>query len=170
MNETLVTVVGNVATQPEIRNTPAGVNVARFRLATTARRWDQKNGGWSDGPTSFFTVWAWRGLGQNVMASVGIGEPLVIQGRLRVREEERNGQRYISADIDAVAVGHDLTRGTSAFRRVSVARPELVAPVSVVAAAAPEAVPEAVSERVPERAPEHAPGHASELAAMAVSG
>jgi single-strand DNA-binding protein len=104
------------------------------------------------------------------MASVGIGEPLVIQGRLRVREEERNGQRYISADIDAVAVGHDLTRGTSAFRRVSVARPELVAPVSVVAAAAPEAVPEAVSERMPERVPEHAPGHASELAAMAVSG
>jgi single-strand DNA-binding protein len=148
----MVTVVGNVATQPEIRRTPTGVNVARFRLATTARRWDQKSGAWSDGHTSFFTVWAWRGLGQNVMASVGIGEPLVIQGRLRIREEERNGQRYTSAEIEALAVGHDLTRGTSAFRRVSAARPELVAPVVAVAAAVPGAGPEPVPERVPEPA------------------
>jgi len=146
----LVTVVGNVATQPEIRKTPAGANVARFRLATTSRRWDQSSGGWSDGPTSFFTVWAWRGLGQNVMASVGIGEPLVIQGRLRVREDERNGQRYTAAEIDAVAVGHDLARGTSAFRRVSVARPELVAPAAQAAAASPESTPGPLVERAPE--------------------
>jgi single-strand DNA-binding protein len=161
MNETLVTVVGNVATQPEIRNTPTGLNVARFRLATTARRWDQKSGCWSDGHTSFFTVWAWRALGQNVMASVGIGEPLVIQGRLRVREEERNGQRYTSAEIEAVAVGHDLTRGTSAFRRVSAARPELVAP----AAAAAVTVPESALEPLPEPALDRM----AEPAAMAVA-
>jgi single-strand DNA-binding protein len=126
MNETLVTIVGNVATQPEFRRTPAEVPVARFRLATTARRWDRASGAWSDGHTSFYTVWAWRGLAENVMASVGVGEPLVVQGRLRVREEEREGKKWTTAEIDAVAVGHDLSRGTSAFRRVSQGRPELV--------------------------------------------
>lgn len=71
-------------------------------------------------------MWAWRGLAENVMASVGVGEPLVVQGRLRVREEEREGKKWTTAEIDAVAVGHDLSRGTSAFRRVSQGRPELV--------------------------------------------
>ncbi|MFJ4845256.1 MULTISPECIES: single-stranded DNA-binding protein [unclassified Streptomyces] len=132
MSETLVTVVGNVATRPEFKKTPTGVPVARFRLAATARRWDRERGGWSDGHTSFYTVWAWRALGEHVVASVGVGEPLMVQGRLRVREEERDGQRWISADIDAVAAGHDLTRGTSAFRRVALPRPELTVPQSVV--------------------------------------
>lgn len=134
MNETVVTVVGNVATRPEFRKTPTGVAVARFRLATTARRWDRERGGWADGHTSFYTVWAWRQLGENVVASVGVGEPVVVQGRLRVREEERDGQRWISADVDAIACGHDLTRGTSAFRRVSATPPELMVPNSVPAA------------------------------------
>lgn len=137
MNETLVTVVGNVATRPEFRRTPTGVPVARFRLATTARRWDRERGGWSDGPTSFYTVWAWRQLGENVVASVAVGEPVLVQGRLRVREEERDGQRWISADVDAITCGHDLTRGTSAFRRVSAARPDLMAPNAVAGVGEP---------------------------------
>jgi single-strand DNA-binding protein len=140
MNETLVTIVGNVATQPEFRKTGSEVPVARFRLATTARRWDRESGAWSDGHTSFYTVWAWRALGENVMASVGIGEPLVVQGRLRVREEDREGKRWTSAEIDAVAVGHDLSRGTSAFRRITQGRPELLIPDSPASMPAPMAV------------------------------
>ena len=117
MGETLVTVVGNAATRPELKVTATGAPVTRFRLATTERRYDRAGERWTDGHTSFYTVWARRSLAENVAASVGIGEPLVVQGRLRVREREDRGQSYVSADIDAVTVGHDLTRGTSAFRR-----------------------------------------------------
>ncbi|WP_326811694.1 single-stranded DNA-binding protein [Streptomyces scopuliridis] len=124
MNDTVVTVVGNVATGVEFRESASG-GVARFRFAVTGRRWDRQKNGWADGPTSFYTVWAWRTLGANLAASVSVGEPLVVHGRLRVREDEREGQRRTSVEIDAVAVGHDLTRGTAAFRRVTRATPSL---------------------------------------------
>ncbi|MFJ4406327.1 single-stranded DNA-binding protein [Streptomyces sp. NPDC088910] len=119
MNETLVTVVGNVATEPETRQTATGVAVTRFRLATTSRRWDAERGAWTDGATSFYTVCAWRTLAWHVKESVGVGEPLLVQGRLRIREEEREGRRYLTAEIEAVAVGHDLARGVSRFSRVA---------------------------------------------------
>ncbi|GLX37204.1 hypothetical protein Sros01_32770 [Streptomyces roseochromogenus] len=59
-------------------------------------------------------------LALNLASSVSVGEPLVVHGRLRVREDppDGDGVRWFSADIDAVAVGHDLNRGTAAFRRV----------------------------------------------------
>ncbi|NJQ03398.1 single-stranded DNA-binding protein [Streptomyces sp. PLAI1-29] len=127
MNETLLTVTGNAATRVDCWETEAGLTVARFRLATTARHWDRQRGAWADGPTSFFTVWARRTLAANVAASVTVGEPLVVRGRLRVRESEHEGRPRTSADIDALTVGHDLARGTSAFRRVVRAAPELTA-------------------------------------------
>lgn len=117
MNETMVTVVGNVATTPVFREVPSGA-LTRFRLAVTARRWDREKQLWLDGHTNFFTVLAWRGLAHNLSSSLSVGDPVVVHGRLRVREEERGGQHWTSVDIDAVAVGHDMTRGTSAFRRV----------------------------------------------------
>ncbi|MFG2328703.1 single-stranded DNA-binding protein [Streptomyces sp. NPDC048604] len=116
MNETTVTLVGNVATGVEYRETPTG-GVARFRFAVTARRWVREQSAWADGSTSFYTVSAWRSLGANLAASVTVGDPLVVHGRLRVREEERDGRRKTFVDVDAVAAGHDLTRGTAAFRR-----------------------------------------------------
>lgn len=123
MNDTMVTLVGNAATAVEHRQTTAGVTVARFRLAATSRRWDKAQERWTDGGTSFYTVRSWRALADNVAASVAVGEPLVVQGRLRLREgeqpPERGGQRWFSAEVDAVAIGHDLARGTSAFRRVA---------------------------------------------------
>ncbi|MFE5909836.1 single-stranded DNA-binding protein [Streptomyces wedmorensis] len=124
MNDTTVTLVGNVATAVEYRDTAAG-GVARFRFAVTARRWDRERGTWSDGPTSFYTVSAWRSLGANLAASVSVGEPLVVHGRLKVREDERDGQRKTFVDVAAVAVGHDLSRGTAAFRRAARPEPEL---------------------------------------------
>ncbi|MER5882576.1 single-stranded DNA-binding protein [Streptomyces sp. NPDC001941] len=124
-NDTLVTVVGNVATAVEYKETASG-GAARFRFAVTPRKWDREQGAWVDGHTSFYTVWAWRALGANLAASVSVGEPLVVHGRLRVREDEREGVRKIFVDIDAVAVGHDLSRGTAAFRRVSKGDPGLV--------------------------------------------
>ncbi|MET8331738.1 single-stranded DNA-binding protein [Streptomyces sp. NPDC005181] len=126
MNDTVVTLVGNAATGVEFRETATG-GMARFRFAVTARRWDREKQFWTDGHTSFYTVWAWRTLASNLAGSVAVGEPLVVHGRLKVREEERDGQRRTFVDIEALAVGHDLTRGTAAFRRVMRGDPTLTA-------------------------------------------
>ena len=118
MNETTVCVVGNVATQPVFRESATGPS-ARFRLAVTARYWDREKSAWADGHTNFFTVWANRQLATNTAASLSVGEPVIVQGRLKVRTDVREGQNWTSADIDALAIGHDLARGTSAFRRAN---------------------------------------------------
>ncbi|SDM36521.1 single-stranded DNA-binding protein [Streptomyces wuyuanensis] len=145
MSDVMVTLVGNVATAVEYRESASGGR-ARFRFAVPSRRWDRQRDGWTDGPTSFFTVWAWRALGANLAASVAVGEPLVVHGRLRVREEEWEGKLRTSVDVDAVAAGHDLTRGTSAFRRVTrtEAQPAGHPAVATTAMAPPPFVPPAV--------------------------
>ncbi|MEU5308451.1 single-stranded DNA-binding protein [Streptomyces sp. NPDC021562] len=125
MNETMVCAVGNVATRPVYRELAAGPS-ARFRLAVTARYWDREKSTWTDGHTNFFTVWANRQLATNAATSLSVGDPVVVQGRLKVRTETREGQQWTSADIDAVAIGHDLARGTTAFRRP--AKPDTAAP------------------------------------------
>lgn len=140
MNETLVTVVGNVATEPEMHTTTAGVGVVRFRLATSARRWDAESGAWTDGAASFYTVRAWRTLAGHVKESVGLGEPLVVHGRLKIREDEHDGRRHTAAEIEAVAVGHDLARGVARFSRTSAppaTLPEPAAPPPAAAVAVP---------------------------------
>ncbi|MGW1072751.1 single-stranded DNA-binding protein [Streptomyces sp. NPDC002537] len=136
MNETLVTVVGNVATRPDYREAANGSAVSRFRLAVTVRRWDRGKEEWTDACTSFYTVRAWRTLAANVVASVTVGEPVIVQGKLRIQDQERDGKRWLSADIDAVSIGHDLARGTSAFRRVSPAKPLPIEPVRMAGAGA----------------------------------
>ncbi|MFD7456269.1 MULTISPECIES: single-stranded DNA-binding protein [unclassified Streptomyces] len=116
MNETIICAVGNVATPPAYRELPTGPSV-RFRLAVTARYLDREKNTWTDGHTNFFTVWANRQLAVNAGASLNLGDPVVVQGRLKVRTDVREGQSRTSADIDAMAIGHDLSRGTAAFRR-----------------------------------------------------
>ncbi|MFF7040421.1 single-stranded DNA-binding protein [Streptomyces massasporeus] len=118
MNETMVCAVGRVATQPVYREVASGPS-ARFRMAVTARYWDREKNTWTDGHTNFFTVWANRQLATNTAASLTVGEPVIVQGRLKVRTDVREGQSRTSADIDAVAIGHDMAWGTSAFRRAS---------------------------------------------------
>ncbi|OKJ76245.1 single-stranded DNA-binding protein [Streptomyces sp. CB02460] len=149
MNETLVTLVGNAATAVEFRETASG-GMARFRFAVTPRRWDREKEVWTDGHTSFYTVWAWRALAANLTGSVAVGEPLVVHGRLKVREEELEGQRRTFVDIEAVAVGHDLTRGTAAFRRVVRGEPGLTSRYGPAPVAAGAVDPWAVRE-APER-------------------
>ncbi|MGC9538126.1 single-stranded DNA-binding protein [Streptomyces sp. UG1] len=118
MNETIICAVGNVATQPVYRELATGPS-ARFRLAVTSRYLDRGKNEWTDGHTNFFTVWANRQLATNAAASLNVGDPVVVQGRLKVRSDVREGQSWTSADIDALAIGHDLARGTSAFRRAA---------------------------------------------------
>lgn len=125
MHEAYITVVGKAATPVDFRTSAGGVPFARFRLASTVRRFDRHKGGWTDGATSFYTVWVWRTLARNVASSVAVGEPLVVQGQLRIQEREKDGRRFVSADLVATAVGHDLARGTSAFVRDGPAAPRM---------------------------------------------
>ncbi|MFB7614859.1 single-stranded DNA-binding protein [Kitasatospora sp. NPDC056181] len=115
MNGTQVTVIGNVATEVSYARTPAGVPVANFRLASTERRYDRQKEGWVDGETQWVTVTAWRALAGHLIDSLTKGDPVVVSGRLRVREWTDGEARRSRVEIEARSIGHDLSRGTTAF-------------------------------------------------------
>ncbi|MEY9845304.1 single-strand DNA-binding protein [Streptacidiphilus sp. BW17] len=129
MNGAMVTLVGVAVSQVRYSTTAGGVPVAHFRLAATERRFDRPRQVWVEGDTSFFTVWAWRSLAENALTSIGCGDPVLITGRMRIREWDRTDGRPkgVSAEIEAMALGHDLARGTTIFHRTVRGRPELVA-------------------------------------------
>jgi single-strand DNA-binding protein len=123
MFDTYVTVVGNVLTAPEWRRTTnTNTLVTTFRVASTARRLDRENNRWVDGNSLRVRVTCWRRLAENVASSVTTGDPVVVVGRMYTRDwvdgENRNRTTY---EIEAVAVGHDLSRGRSTFVRTRAA-------------------------------------------------
>ena len=123
MNETNVTIVGNVVNDPVLRTTDKGAEVAHFRVASTARRYDRETDKWLDYATVFLSVNCWRALGVNVVASLRKGDPVVLVGRLSTRGYERDGQPRSSYELAAVAVGPDLARGTASFQRITRSAP-----------------------------------------------
>lgn len=115
----LVTVRGVVGTEPQLSITPKGVSILKFRIATHERKRDSETGQWSDGPTNWYSVSAFRALAENTMESLAQGDHVMIFGKLQIREFDRaDGTRGTSADIEAYSVGHDLRFGTSNFSRV----------------------------------------------------
>jgi single-strand DNA-binding protein len=121
MNETYVTLVGNVASDVKHRTSERGIHIASFRLASSARRFDRGQQCWVDGDTMFMTVTCWRQLAENVASSVAKGHPVVVSGRLQTNIWEAETGKRVSVEVTAHAVGHDLSRGTAAFRRSSTA-------------------------------------------------
>lgn len=118
MNETTVTMTGNVVGDPVVRTTKRGGTFVTFRLASTTRRFNAAEGRYVDSGTSFVDVSAFRQLGQNISLSVSKGQPVVVTGRLRVNEWHKDERRGVSVSIDASAVGHDLSRGCTRFLKV----------------------------------------------------
>jgi len=123
MFDTTVCLVGNVMTAPEWRRTSAtNTYVATFRFASTSRRFDKATNRWVDGDSLRVKVACWRTIGENVVASVQVGDPLVIFGRPYSRDWiDSEEHRRTSYELDAMAVGHDLGRGVSKFARRRVA-------------------------------------------------
>jgi single-strand DNA-binding protein len=119
MNETWVTVTGHVISDVQRRTAGGGAPLVRFRLAVPERRYDAERAGRHERHTSFYTVWARQELAVNLHESVARGDPLMVRGRLWLRPAEGAGARWQSADLEAVAAGHDLSHGTAAFHRVS---------------------------------------------------
>ncbi len=129
MNDTYITIVGNVVDDPRPRTTGAGVPVASFRIASTSRRFNRETGAWEDNERLFATVTCWRAMAQNVAVSLRKGQPVVATGRFYSREYTKDEVTRMSYELDAVAVGHDLARGTSEFTKVT--RPYAVTSVEV---------------------------------------
>ncbi|MGW4945418.1 single-stranded DNA-binding protein [Actinoplanes sp. NPDC004185] len=119
MFDTNIVVVGNVLTAPEWRRT-ASTNtlVANFRVASTARRMDRETGRWVDGNQFRVRVNCWRRLAEGVAASVTVGDPVVVAGRLYTRDwTDSEGNLRTTYEMEAVSVGHDLARGRGRFFR-----------------------------------------------------
>jgi single-strand DNA-binding protein len=123
MNETYVTVSGNVVGDPVVRATRANVPFVTFRVASNVRRVDFKTGEYIDAGTNFVNVTAFRSLGVNLSNSLKKGEPVIVYGRMRVNQWVNGERSGTTVEIDAYNVGHDLSRGQSTF--VKVFRPQL---------------------------------------------
>ena len=113
MHQMNVSVIGVAVTEVRKVVTESGYPMARFRLVCRPRKFDSTTGTMTEFDPSFVTVQCWRQLAENVSASVRKGDPVVVTGRLRVREWEQEGRSRISVEIDAQSVGHDLNRGAT---------------------------------------------------------
>jgi single-strand DNA-binding protein len=118
-----VTLTGVVATKPENVKTSTGLIVTNFRLASSQRRFDRAAGVWIDGDTNWYTVNAYRWLANNVANSLDKGQHIVVTGRLRVRNWTSGDRKGTSIEVDADALGHDLSFGVSQFLRLKPAAP-----------------------------------------------
>ena len=117
MNESMITLQGWMGGDVVVREV-GEATVARLRVACTPRRYQKKTDEWVDAGTQWYTVTAWRALGEHCAASLRRGDPVVVYGRLNAQVWTNSaGIEVTSFEVDAVFVGHDLNRGTSSFTR-----------------------------------------------------
>ncbi|MFD3917890.1 single-stranded DNA-binding protein [Streptomyces sp. NPDC058595] len=112
--ETVITVVGNLVDDPELRFTPSGAAVAKFRVASTPRIFDKQTNEWKDGDGLFLTCSVWRQAAENVAESLQRGMRVVVQGRLKQRSyEDREGVKRTVYELDVEEVGPSLKTATA---------------------------------------------------------
>lgn len=112
--ETVITVVGNLVDDPELRFTPSGAAVAKFRVASTPRTFDRQTNEWKDGESLFLTCSVWRQAAENVAESLTRGMRVVVQGRLKQRSyEDREGVKRTVYELDVEEVGPSLKNATA---------------------------------------------------------
>lgn len=142
-----ITLTGLVATLPRHLVTSEGLPITSFRLASTQRRFDRGTQKWIDGETNWYTVTAFRQLALNSNASVEKGQRVIVTGRLKIRDWENGERTGTTIEIEADAIGHDLSWGTAAFTRsVSTAT---ISPTEPEEPAAAEEFPTEASLEVP---------------------
>ncbi|WP_055527156.1 single-stranded DNA-binding protein [Streptomyces graminilatus] len=112
--ETVITVVGNLVDDPELRFTPSGVAVAKFRIASTPRVFGKQTNEWKDGDALFLTCSVWRKAAENVAESLTRGTRVIVQGRLKQRSyETTQGEKRTVYELDVDEVGPTLARATA---------------------------------------------------------
>ena len=118
--ETVITVVGNLVDDPELRFTPSGAAVANFRIASTPRTFDRQSNEWKDGDALFLSCSIWRQAAENVAESLQKGMRVVVQGRLKSRQyETREGEKRTVMEIDVDEVGPSLKYATAKVTRTT---------------------------------------------------
>ena len=116
--ETVITVVGNLTADPELRFTPNGAAVANFTVASTPRTFDRQTNEWKDGEALFLRCSVWREAAENVAESLTKGMRVIVQGRLRARSyDDRDGNRRTSWELDVDEVGPALRFATAKVTR-----------------------------------------------------
>ena len=118
--ETVITVVGNLVDDPELRFTPSGAAVANFRIASTPRTFDKQTNEWKDGEGLFLSCAIWRQAAENVAESLQKGMRVVVQGRLKQRSyETREGEKRTVYELDVDEVGPSLKYATAKVTRTT---------------------------------------------------
>lgn len=116
--ETTLTIVGNLVDDPELRFTPAGAAVAKFRVASTPRVFNRTTNQWKDGEGLFLTCSVWRQQAENAAETLKRGMRVIVQGRLKQRSyEDREGVKRTVYEIDAEEVGPSLLRASAAVTK-----------------------------------------------------
>lgn len=119
-NETVITVVGNLTDDPELRFTNSGVAVAKFRIASTPRFFDKQANEWRDGEPLFLPCQVWRDCAEHVVESLARGMRVVVTGRLRQRSyETREGERRTVIELEVDEVGPSLRYATAKVTKAS---------------------------------------------------
>ncbi|MEU3147673.1 MULTISPECIES: single-stranded DNA-binding protein [unclassified Streptomyces] len=119
VGETVVTVVGNLTDDPEIRSTPSGEAVAHFTVASTPRTFDRQSNEWRDADTLFLRCSAWRKTAEHVTRSLTRGTRVIVQGRLHQRTyETREGEKRTVIELEALEIGPSLRYADATVSRI----------------------------------------------------
>jgi single-strand DNA-binding protein len=111
--DTVITIIGNITADPELRFTPSGAAVANFTVASTPRTFDKDTNGWKDGETLFMRCAVWRDAAENVAESLQRGTRVVVTGRLKQRSYEKDGAKHTVIDMEVDEVGPSLKYATA---------------------------------------------------------
>src|ERR671921_893869 len=118
--ETVITVVGNLVDDPELRFTPSGAAVANFRIASTPRTFDRQTNEWKDGDALFLSCSVWRQAAENVAESLQRGMRVIVQGRLKQRSyETREGEKRTVIELEVDEIGPSLRYATAKVQKMS---------------------------------------------------
>jgi single-strand DNA-binding protein len=118
--DTQITIAGNLVDDPELRFTPAGQPVARFRVASTPRFRDNASGEWKDGDSLFLTCNVWRQAAENVAESLTRGMRVIVSGRLRQRSyETKEGEKRTVYEVEVDDVGPSLRNASAKVNKIA---------------------------------------------------
>jgi single-strand DNA-binding protein len=118
--ETVITVIGNLTADPELRFTPSGAAVANFTVASTPRTFDRQSGEWKDGEALFLRCNVWRQAAENTAESLTRGMRVIVSGRLRQRSfETREGEKRTVMEMEVDEVGPSLRYATAKVNKAT---------------------------------------------------
>jgi single-strand DNA-binding protein len=121
--ETVITVVGNLTSDPELRYTQNGLAVANFTIASTPRTLDRGSNEWKDGEALFLRASVWREFAEHVAGSLTKGSRVIVQGRLKQRSyETKEGEKRTSMELEVDEIGPSLRYATAQVTRTSSSR------------------------------------------------